>query len=126
MKKYIRSTFYTYDFKNIPITDDEHILFKFIIKDSGWTGAYIFDVVADSTDEAESMFIHYLNTVEDIVVNGGYRTSGETILRVWDEQKRIHTGGYCSLETVGVTSEDKGVYTNNFENHWYGSDHLWD
>jgi hypothetical protein len=126
MKRYIRSTFYRDDFKNIPFNDGEHILFLFKIQDRGGMGNYRFNVVADSTTEAESMFLDYLSNTDTIITPDGDRTSGDRLLRVWEEQKRISTGGFCTLRTEGTTTKDIGVYVLPYHNLWSGSDHLRD
>lgn len=111
MKRYVRAN----DGKLVftPNTTSNHHQFKVWYHPSCFTVAFRFYVVADSLEEAKSIFHSYIMSLDEHDdARYGYNPNSTMGKPYWSDE--------------GETSDDKGVYELPTENLWHGSDHLWD
>ena len=117
MKRYVRAN----DGKLVftPNTPTKHKLFYLWYSPQSCTAAFKYNIVADSLEEAKSMFETYMATLGD-----GLRDNGGA--RYFYEDAKHDCINKPAWHDEGETTKDKGIYELPKKNMWHGSDHLWD
>lgn len=111
MKRYVKAS----DGKLVftPNTPTTHRLIYLWYSPQSCTAAYRYNIVADSVEEAKTMFESYVTTLDK-----------HSWARYFYEQAKYDSISKPHWTDKGETTEKKGIYELDKQNLWHGSDHL--